>query len=82
MTPIEQLQCDVAMSDETDVLLVREALREKLRHLMELGARLTQLEKKVAEKETELAGEMARRIRLEETVGALREVRGVGGNEL
>lgn len=69
------------MSDETDVLLVREALREKLRHLMELGARLTQLEKKVAEKENELAGEMARRIQLDETVAALREVREVGGNE-
>ena len=77
MTPIEQLQGDVAMSDETDVLLVREALREKLRHLMELGARLMQLEKKVEEKESALAGEVARRIQLEETVG---ELRGVGGS--
>lgn len=40
MNPVEQLECDVAMQQEPDTVIVRAALEEKLHHLMELGKQL------------------------------------------
>lgn len=40
VNPVEQLECDVAMQQEPDTVIVRAALEEKLHHLMELGKQL------------------------------------------
>ena len=44
VNPVEQLECDVAMQQEPDIVIVRAALTEKLHHLMELSTQLEERE--------------------------------------
>lgn len=66
VNPVEQLECDVAMQQEPDIMIVRAALTEKLHHLMELSTQLEERESEHQQNRKKLAAAYEQIITLKE----------------
>ena len=82
VNPVEQLECDVAMQQEPDIVIVRAALTEKLHHLMELSTQLEEREKEHDQDRKKLAAGYEQIITLKELLAKQDSVGEVSRSQL